>query len=358
MLFNTLEWIKANEIELKTEEQYETFKKVVEVINENRSNDYLELQEDYDFEDLKVNSTEWQLTGDFTIYQYKGQMPILVKLDEIDDYVFYRYNVDDFAINDNTIYINEKEDSKKILQKVAFDDDNDFSFEDLWQLFGENSRDTELAEKDAEIARLKSQLAQEGNTEPVTDTADKNKKNNFKDEVEEFIRTELENTEWSKYIPDLKNILELSISHSKEKQKLFNLIAKIKLAKQVNIDFDAAEKDYNQLVNENEKYFVHSARGAFAYIHPNEILQMKNEGYKMALDFGAKSPIKIYKTAEEILLLNTNLILTYQYEKEQLFAFCEANKDANKHLLVVDRSNSQKKQNEILKLLNPEDDYQ
>jgi hypothetical protein len=42
---------------------------------------------------------------------------------------------------------------------VASDDSNDFSFEALWALFGENSRDAELAEKDAEIAKLKSQLA-------------------------------------------------------------------------------------------------------------------------------------------------------------------------------------------------------
>lgn len=182
----------------------------------------------------------------------------------------------------------------------------------------------------------------------------------YKKEVEEFIHTELENTEWSEYIPELKSILELSISHPKEKQKLFNLVAKIKLAKERNIHFEKADTNYNHLENGHEKYFVHSARGSFAYIHTNEILEMKKNGYKMALDFGAKSKIKIYHTPEEILKLNTNHILTYQYEKtlDELFSFCESNKEANKHLLILDKNNSREKSKDILKLLNPEDDYQ
>ena len=114
------------------------------------------------------------------------------------------------------------------------------------------------------------------------------------------------------------------------------------------------------LEKDDEKYFVHSARGAFAYIHPNEILKMRNEGYKMALDFSTKSRIKIYHTAEEILELNTNHILAYQYEKtmDELFSFCEANRDANKHLLIIDKDNSGEKSKALLKLLNIEDDYQ
>jgi len=188
----------------------------------------------------------------------------------------------------------------------------------------------------------------------------KRKKSRYIEEVEDFILNELENTEWSEYIIELKNILELSLNHPKEKQKLYNLIAKLKLAKHRNIHFESADKDYNHLQNGNEKYFVHSARGAFAYIHPNEILKMKNDGYKMALDFSTKSRIKVYDTAEEILQLNTSHILAYQGEKpiEDLISFCEANKDANKHLLIIDRDNSGEKSKALLKLLNLEDDYQ
>ncbi len=184
-------------------------------------------------------------------------------------------------------------------------------------------------------------------------------KSTFLEEIIEFI-AELEETEWSDFIPELKSILELSVAHPKEKQKLFNLIAKLKLAREKNIHFELADKDYNHLENGTEKYFVHSARGAFAYIHPNEILKMKSEGYKMALDFNTMARIKIYESAEEILQLNINHILAYQNEKtmDDLFSFCEANRDANKHLLIIDRINSGEKSKALLKLLNIEDDYQ
>ena len=350
-LFNTFEWLKENEIELSTDEQYETFKKIKEIINDNRDNNGLVIQEEYDFELLEENSTEWKETESYTIYLYDEKMPITVGLDEIDEYVFYRYNEDNYAINENAIYLNSKEDKKKTLQKVASDDENDFSFEDLWALFGEHTDETEKLKQENEA--LKKQLQ----GDKKQDEPEKN--NSFLDDVNEFI-SELEGTEWNDFVPELKNILELSVSHPKEKQKLFNLIAKIKLAKELDLHFEVANKDYNHLENGNEKYFVHSARGAFAYIHPNEILKMKDEGYKMALDFSTKSRIKIYDTAEEILQLNTNHILAYQYEKtmEELFSFCHANRDANKHLLIIDKNNSGEKSRALLKLLNIEDDYQ
>lgn len=182
----------------------------------------------------------------------------------------------------------------------------------------------------------------------------------FIKEVQNFISSELEDTEWAEHISELKNILELSINQPKEKQRLYNLIAKLKLAKATVIHFDKADKDFNQLINGDEKYFVHSARGSFAYIHTNEILRMRDEGFKMALDFGSRTPIKIYETAQDILSLNKNHLLAYQYEKsmDDLFVFCESNRDANKHLLVIDRDNSRNKSNDIFNLLNPEDDYQ
>jgi hypothetical protein len=161
-LFNTFEWLKENEIELETTEQYETFKKVVEVINDSRgSNGILVLQEEYDFDKLQEESTEWKTAGDFTIYQKEGQMAKLISLDEINSYVFYRYSEGDFVVNENTIYINNSINKKIVLQKVASDEKNNFSFENLWTLFGDNSRDAELAAKDKEIERLKNQLSRE-----------------------------------------------------------------------------------------------------------------------------------------------------------------------------------------------------
>jgi hypothetical protein len=330
-LFNTFEWLKEKEITLMSEAQFETFRKVVEVINDTRTKiGDLEINEDFDFEELEEKATEWKSIDNFSIYLFNGSMPKIVKLDEIQDYIFFSYNSDNFAVSENSIFINEKVDAKKTLQKIASEDNNSFTFANLWTLFEEDKN----------------------NENSETNTA-------FLDEVNEFI-SDLEGTEWNEYIPELKNILELSVSHPKEKQKLFNLIAKIKLTKERNKNFEDSDEGFNAVKIGIEKFFVHSARGAFAYIHPNEILRMKYKGYKMALDFNTKSRIKIYETAEEILQLNRNHILAYQYEKtmEELFAFCEANKEANKHLLIIDKNNSSEKSRALLKLLNIEDDYQ
>lgn len=334
MLLNTFELLKEKGIELRSDNEFSAFKEIVRVINSSRTKGQeLIIQDEYNFKVLEEKSTEWKTINDFSISLYRGALPKFVKLDEIQDYIFYQYNDTDFAVNGNSIFINENTDSKKTLQKVASDDSNKFSFEELWSLFEDNKKDNHKEKQEANST--------------------------FLDDVNEFI-SELEGTEWNDFVPELKNILELSVSHPKEKQKLFNLIAKIKLAKELDIHFEVANKDYNHLENGNEKYFVHSARGAFAYIHPNEILKMKDAGYKMALDFSTKSRIKIYETAEEILQLNTNHILAYQYEKtmEELFSFCQANKDANKHLLIIDKNNSGEKSRALLKLLNIEDDYQ
>jgi hypothetical protein len=333
-LFNSFVWLKEMEITLKTAEHFEKFKKVVEVINENRANyGVLEYNIDFDFEELKEKATEWKSVDNFSIYLYNGSMPRIAKLNEIQDYIFFSYNSNDFAINENSFFINEKIDAKKTLQKIASEDNNTFTFENLWTLFEEDKKD-------------------EYNINSETNTS-------FLDEVNEFI-SDLEGSEWNEYVPELKNILELSVSHPKEKQKLFNLIAKIKLTKERNVNFEDSDEGFNAIKIGMEKFFIHSARGAFAYIHPIEILKMKYKGYKMALDFNTKSRIKIYETAEEILQLNKNHILAYQYEKsmEDLFAFCEVNKEANKHLLIIDKNNSSEKSRALLKLLNIEDDYQ
>src|SRR5690606_12056515 len=59
-LFNSFEWLKEKKIILKSEEQFGTFKKVVEIINENRSNNVLIIQEEFDFETMEENATEWE----------------------------------------------------------------------------------------------------------------------------------------------------------------------------------------------------------------------------------------------------------------------------------------------------------
>lgn len=143
VLFNSFLWLKEKEIELKKTEQFETFKKVVDIINGNRTNNGdLEIKDDFDFEELEENSMEWEevyyeswkenTNEDVSIFLYEGELPKLVKLDEIEDYVFYRLNEGNTAIDaENCIFINKNADVKKELLKLELEN-NDLAFDKLW----------------------------------------------------------------------------------------------------------------------------------------------------------------------------------------------------------------------------------
>lgn len=216
---------------------------------------------------------------------------------------------------------------------------------------GENSKDSVQEEKfDKESNRS------EANGD------ESQKVDSFIKEVEDFIANELEGSEWSQHIIELKELLQLDTAPSEQKKKVYNLLAKLKLAKFRNIQFknvDQSDRKFNYLEGNGEKYMVHSARGSFAYIAPIELLKMKNEGYMMALDFGNKIQIKIYHHPEEILSLNTNHLLLYQNDKttEELFTFCENNQSANKRLLIIDKDHASNKSKELLKLMIPDEEY-
>lgn len=141
-LFNSFVWLKEKEITLKTAEQFETFKKAVDVINENRTNiGDLEIKEEFAFEELEENATEWEESyyenwkedSDVAIYLYEGELPKTISLDEIDDFVFYYFYEGNTAIEDkNIIYVNRNADVKKELRKLELEND-DFNFDGLWQ---------------------------------------------------------------------------------------------------------------------------------------------------------------------------------------------------------------------------------
>ena len=208
----------------------------------------------------------------------------------------------------------------------------------------------------------KTENSDKGNDSSDTDEEKTKKEDSFLKEVEDFIAYELEGTEWRQHIIELKALLRLDIGPGESRKKVYNLLAKLKLAKNRNIQFeqvDESDLQFNYLEGQGERYIVHSARASFAYIAPFEILKMKYEGFKMALDFGAKNQIKIYNNAEDVLTLNTNHLLLYQKKKsiEDLFNFCEKNKDSNKRLLVIDKDYSSQKSTELLKLLNPDEEF-
>jgi hypothetical protein len=205
--FNTFEWLKEKSIELSSENQLLNFKKLVEVINDNRTNKSdLKIQPNYDFELLVSEADEWDtpyyeswkenLEDKFGIYLFESALPKIFKLDEIADYVFYRFNQDDIVINENnSIFINRNADIQKTLSSLI-SGENDFSTEDLLLLYQTKetvqTENGEIAELLSEVERLRKRVAE---LEGVSDRAiydatvsfDDNYHNEIKEKSERYL---------------------------------------------------------------------------------------------------------------------------------------------------------------------------
>jgi len=181
--------------------------------------------------------------------------------------------------------------------------------------------------------------------------------NQFRTEVEQFIESllEVEDIYDEDKVQELKSILADFKNQPDEKRKTFNLLAKLKLCKQIGLSYDS-NWEFNKVDNGNDRYFIHSARGSFAYIHPNELLRMRDEGFKMAIDFGTND-IRIYDSPSEIIELYKNYLMLYQGKpsNEDILSICEDNQNKAKfHFLIVDREKQTNDALAILKILNNE----
>lgn len=179
--------------------------------------------------------------------------------------------------------------------------------------------------------------------------------NQFRKEVEQFIESllEVEDIYDEEKVQELKSILADFKNQPDEKRKTFNLLAKLKLCRRLGLSYDS-NWEFNKVDNGNEKYFIHSARGSFAYIHPNELLQMRDKGFKMAIDFGTND-IRIYNSPSEIIELYKNYLMLYQGKpsEEDILNLCEDTQDKAKfHFLIVDREKQTNDALAILKILN------
>jgi len=173
--------------------------------------------------------------------------------------------------------------------------------------------------------------------------------------VLEFIETlrEVEDIYDENKIEDLKSILESYKDHPEERRNSLNLLAKLKLCKKLGIEFND-DWEFNQVTDSNNKFFIHSARGAFAYIHPHELLQMRDNGFNMAIDYGMQD-IRIYYSHLEIIELYQNYLMLYQENPDphEIIRLCEENQAAQKfHFLIVDRERETEEAKAILKILN------
>lgn len=152
------------------------------------------IQLNFDFEELEENSTEWEeiyyrswkenTAEDISIFLHSGELRKSVRLDEIDDYVFYHLSEGDTAIDDkNYIYINDKADVKKELLKLQLEN-NILDFDQLW-----HNKLEVLEKENAQLRRINEvQLG----TEFSTDIS-KNDQKEANREAKESVKQKLEN---------------------------------------------------------------------------------------------------------------------------------------------------------------------
>ena len=137
LLSNTIHFIVQKNCILENPEQFSVLKEIVRVHNSLPPLKLIDLNTDnFNREEIIQNRIESEFTSEeFKIYLFKGKMPRLVVIDGFDNHVFYKYNEGEYFVDGTNIYINEKSDHKKTLEKVVSDEDNDFKFEDLWKLY-------------------------------------------------------------------------------------------------------------------------------------------------------------------------------------------------------------------------------
>ena len=307
MLFNSFEWLKENEIQLSTNEQYETFKKVVDIINENRSGGDLILEEKYDFEKLEKNSIEWEESiyrdwkekseNNFSIYLFEEELPKNVGLDEIKDFIFYQFNEGDSVIDidsGNNIYVNKNADIKKELQKLASADDNDFSFEYLWEIFGSNNNETDELRK--KVAFLESQLQQKPEAElgaGFDNSISKNDQIETNREAKEIVRERLQSEGFSfTQGIDGYSTVDGVIKNDIE----FPLV--IKSYKWRDEPLKIGANEWLQLMKPNSMFWVHFGNRKLGCLKLYEILKKQD---KLTLSFSTENldyDNRLYKFAE------------------------------------------------------------
>ncbi|MBD0824436.1 sacsin N-terminal ATP-binding-like domain-containing protein [Aestuariibaculum marinum] len=287
VLFDTFEWLKEKGIELSTEEQFETFNKMITTINENRTN-YGDLviednvDKKFDIDRLKENSSEWKVINDFSICLYNGQMPVTVRLDEIDDYVFYRYDDEDYAVDNNSIYINENADKKDVLQLVASVKENKFSFEELWQLFGNHSGEAEELKK--EIDTLKDVIKHGSGAmlgSAVDGSLSKNDQIEANNEAKEIVKERLEQ-EGYKFTMGLNGYSTVDGVFKNGNE--FPLVVKSYAWNKE--PFKVGANEWIQLMKPNSMFWVHFGGRKLGCIKLNELLRKQD---KMTISFSTEN---------------------------------------------------------------------
>ena len=138
-LLETLYWLKANEITANTAKKRAVLDEIVRVFNEKNAETTIVATVDYDIKTLETHNAalataayaQWQtaIDSEFEIFIYKGELPKICTLDEVENHIFYQINEGDFWLNSVTdfIYINADYNIKRALRALADDENTTFT---------------------------------------------------------------------------------------------------------------------------------------------------------------------------------------------------------------------------------------
>jgi hypothetical protein len=261
LLSSTIHFIVQRNLILKNEEHFFVLKEIVRVHNSKLPfQKHLVLNtEKFNQEEIIKNSIESEFTTEeFKIYLFNGSMPRFVVVNGFDDYVFYKYNEGDYFVDGKNIYINEKSDHKRTLEKVVSDEGNDFKLEDLWKLY---------------------------NKEVPPEEGPKTIKDILPDASEEEIE----------YISKIINI-----NRDKEGQIDANTTAKIKTLKylKANGDFSNITDKGHYLQVDSNKVIVRSAQKGLLYLDLYDWGELNEANVKIAIY--TNSEITIFDSQEAL----------------------------------------------------------
>jgi hypothetical protein len=272
--------MKEKGIEISNENEFSVFEEIVRVINTSRAKGQeLKIQDEYNFAILEENSTEWKIINDFSMYLYYGSLPKIVKLDEIQDYIFYQYNHTDFAVNGNRIYLNENSDRNKVLMEVAtYLNDNNFTL----SVFGGHTNETEILKQ--ELEKLKQQLVQANAATLGTDLNSDISKNDQKEanrEAKEIVKEKLESLGFE----FTKGIDEFSTINGVKKEGIeYPLVVKSYKDQEEPLKIGANE--WIHLMRPNSMFWVYFGNDKIACLKLNELLRKQD---KLTISFNTEN---------------------------------------------------------------------
>ena len=311
-LFNTFLWLKENNVKLSNKKQFETFQKVVEIINENRQPDReLIIENEPDLDQLRKDSEEWNTSyyiiwkgeDKYSIYIYDGELPKKVMLDEIPDYVFFNYKEGNSAIDkeNKIIYVNKNINIEKEL-KILEAGNEDLDFSDLWQDGFEilKKENEELKEK---LAKYEQQIEIGSSSSAIlgvtqSDDIPKSKQKEVNKEAKEIVIRELENLGFE----IMEEVGEYSTLYANKNEIKYPIV--IKSYQYQTKSFKIGVNELLHLLQENSMLLVHLGGGRVGNISFFELIKNQDKFFISFDTQNFEKKEKLKRLAETLKFFN------------------------------------------------------